>query len=113
MVFIPRLPKLPNDIGWGKLNRFYESKKWIVSISRHFIGKGPSEPLQKSIVTFVRQSSREPDLDNNYASVKPVLDSLKKCGIIADDSPKHVDLRVTWLKSGNNDKGLIISIDEI
>lgn len=96
-VDIETLPKLPNALGqFGKWARYNEQKKWKSLIYRHFIGQTPKDPLKKAMVTITRFSARQPDPDNNYASLKPVLDGLVVNGILADDSGDHIDLLAKW-----------------
>lgn len=69
--------------------RHREAQKW----HKRLIGKmivarasPPLEPLKKASLTLIRYSSRAPDYDGLVQSFKPVVDALKKCLIIADDS---------------------------
>lgn len=45
----------------------------------------PSEPLTSARITLTRLSSNEPDFDNLAISFKPVIDGLRRAGVIADD----------------------------
>lgn len=112
--FIQKLPKLPNAMGWGKLNRFYEVSKWMKTIEKNCFGLIPDQPLAKARITATRHSCTEPDRDNNYASLKPVIDSLRKNGFIQDDSPAHLELVANWQKESKRALyGLTIKIEKI
>lgn len=74
------------------------------------IGKRPKEPLKKSEVIITRCSSREPDLDNLYASLKAPLDALVKSGIIIDDKPSVCSLQAKWQKTTIKESRLIFEI---
>jgi Holliday junction resolvase RusA-like endonuclease len=84
-----------------------------MKVYRSFIGQCPPEPLQKSKVTITRHGSLEPDKDNIYASVKPLVDALVKNGIIFDDAPQFVDLKVQYVKAKRKEAHTIIEIEEI
>jgi len=101
---IIELPSMPNAM--GKASFWYgqaERKKWRKIIALHKLGK-PYEariamPVQNSKLTLVRCSSREPDLDNLYASFKFVIDALKFNGVIADDKPSVCKMECRWEKA--------------
>ena len=106
------LPRLPNAMGWGNLNRYFEQKKWVRKIAQAGIGKAPQEPLKKARVTVTRFSSKAPDTDNLFASLKPVVDALKTNKFIEDDSPEHVALKAAWEKAKRYEKRITILIEE-
>src|ERR1700745_363750 len=68
---------------------------WAALRGNEGLGKGPVEPLLRAQVTIERRSPRELDTDNCYASMKPVVDSLKVLKLITDDNPEHLTLTVT------------------
>jgi hypothetical protein len=49
---------------------------------------------RRSHVTIVRHSSRLLDPDNLVASVKPLIDEIRKANLIADDDPASIKLTV-------------------
>jgi hypothetical protein len=57
-------------------------------------------PFQHAILEFVVYYARLPqDSDNLTASMKPIIDGLKDCGIIIDDNPKHLFIKPpTYIK---------------
>lgn len=88
---LPGLPKRFNEgPGASWRSRYAESKRWLKWVGMATMGKRPNKPYPKSIVTLIRVSSVEPDYDGLVHSFKPVVDALKRVGIIEDDSPKHV-----------------------
>lgn len=81
---------------WHKKKRVKRGMAWQI---HRQIGKLPDRPLAQCEIEVDRYSSgREPDQDNLSASVKGLLDILKKCstrnmlglGLIADDSPECI-----------------------
>lgn len=51
-------------------------------------------PLNKARVTITRISPRMLDADNCTGGAKHVIDSLRVCGLIVDDTPEHIELTV-------------------
>lgn len=108
---IASLPSLPNSLGqFNKWARFNQQKKWATLIARSFIGKCPPTPLVKAYVTITRYSTREPDRDNLFASLKPVLDGLVKNAIIEDDSSEHIILEAKWKKGAPKHGRILLEI---
>jgi Holliday junction resolvase RusA-like endonuclease len=118
---IPALPKTPNSIGkasiWHSVN---ERKKWRGLVKGHFLffysrdalTKGIQLPFKRALLILTRCSSREPDVDNLYASFKYVIDGLKYNGIILDDKPSVIDLRCKWEKVKNKESRIKIHVEE-
>lgn len=87
-----RIDKLPERFnqrqGASWKSRHMNSKMWF-----HLVGMAmktnniycPDSPLTKAKLKFIRHSSVEPDFDGLVQSFKPVVDALKKCGVIEDD----------------------------
>ncbi len=48
------------------------------------------------------------DADNLYASVKPVLDSIRNLGLIVDDSTEWIDLKVEQYKGSTPQTCIVI-----
>ena len=56
-----------------------------------------SSALRGVHVTITRKSvGVEPDPDNLTASAKLILDALQRVGVIKDDSPQYISLKVQW-----------------
>lgn len=52
-------------------------------------------PLEKVKITpYVFYSKLQQDMDNQIASLKPVIDGLTECGVIVDDNPHCVNLEM-------------------
>lgn len=74
----------------------------------------PPRPLTKAKLTLIRHSSRCPDYDGLVVSFKPVVDALKKCGIIADDSMSVIGKPTyEWKKIGVREGKIAVIVDEI
>jgi hypothetical protein len=50
----------------------------------------PPIPLKRARIAFARHSHRYLDFDGFVGALKPVMDALVRCGVIEDDSWKHV-----------------------
>ena len=88
--------KRPPRPGEGHWSRLHKSKKqwtdylgWIMKQRKI----PPCEPGEKRkiTITFFRPGPVS-DKDNAYSACKVPLDALKRCGLIEDDSPRHIDL---------------------
>jgi len=62
----------------------------------------PKQRKRKVIITSYRK--RLLDKDNLYAGTKPLVDALKKAGLIWDDSPKWINLEVKQAVDGKNQR---------
>jgi Holliday junction resolvase RusA-like endonuclease len=97
--------------------RHREAKKWHTRVySKMFLTKqgAPLEPLKKASLELVRYSSRSPDFDGLVQSFKPVIDALKKCGVIEDDNMSVIgrpDYR--WEKACQREGRIKILVEEI
>lgn len=102
---------------------YWKYRKLVISIAEEIWvatrGMMPPEPYQDAAVRVERHSSREPDIDNLYASVKPVLDALQPLskrhpyglGIIVDDSPRHISLDVIHVKAKKGGGKTVVEIN--
>jgi hypothetical protein len=52
----------------------------------------------KRCLTIERHSRGMLDKDGAYGGCKPLIDAVKRCGLIIDDNPKHCDLEVVQVK---------------
>lgn len=88
---IPGLPKRINQ-GHGShwRARHGEAKKWQRQVFLAILGKAPKGPIKKCKLKLTRFSSVAPDFDGLVYSFKPVIDALRKLGIIEDDSMAHI-----------------------
>lgn len=98
LLHIPWLPLLPNRKGqkrhWAVEHKY--RKAWHTAVRAALGTQRPPEPWPHSHLTLTRRSDKQPDEDNLMASWKPVIDGLRACGVIEDDSPKHVIVRSNW-----------------
>ena len=90
---------------WTALNRY--GKAIGAEVARLTRDIGPMEPFERARVFIERVSIREPDRDNLYSSVKPLVDSLleqsarhpRGLGFVVDDTPAHMMLEVVHVKA--------------
>ena len=80
---------------WSSRNRLVEKWRWLIFAEVYRLG-GPiaARPTGKFSVTITRCYRRVPlDPDNLHGAAKVVLDALRHCNLIWDDSPAHLELR--------------------
>lgn len=101
---IPDVPRSPNGgkglfrMHWGARKRYNEYWEWAI---RGAAWPWNYSPIEKASVRINQHRVRKLDVDNLYASCKPILDAMVKCKIIAADDPDHCHLIVTQeTKSG-------------
>lgn len=58
----------------------------------------PDLPLEQPNITIEIQHLQFFDQDGAYNAVKPLLDGLKECGVIIDDGPQYINLKVEQKK---------------
>jgi len=71
---------------------------------------GMAKAKQKMDVTIAVSHKKLYDTDNLYSGVKPILDSLKRLGLIHDDAPAYCDLICS--QEQVNDKRTTITIED-
>ncbi len=95
---IPRATPSGNATHHKHWRASYDQKQlWTheiwVALVQAMAGRGlPLEPPQKAQVTITRYG-RILDIDNAYAGLKSILDSLKAHRLIADDDAGHLQLK--------------------
>lgn len=77
---------------WSKRHKDQKRWRWLVRAARLNANYHPTQPLQKARVTVTRHGKRILDTDNLYGGVKGLVDLLVKEGILANDTPEHVEL---------------------
>ena len=89
---LPGLPKVTSNGPHGKwFAAAAERKRWVIKTGNMAIICGlPREPLKKARITLTRMSSFQPDYDNLVISFKPILDGLKRAGVIVDDRMDNI-----------------------
>ena len=103
-ISIRDLPKRINQApGASWTARYGESQKWLKLVTQAMRISGinpPVAPLTKASLMLVRHSSQCPDYDGLVQSFKPVVDALRRCLVIADDSMKVIGIpEYRWLKA--------------
>lgn len=100
---IPWLPVGPNGskgllrMHWTKRRIYFAEWVWKVKVG---LDGGEAPGIQRGEIWIHQYRTRLLDEDNLVASCKPVIDALRKCNIIVDDSPDRFSLRVTQEKGG-------------
>lgn len=61
-------------------------------------------------VDIIRFGSRELDHDNLVGGCKPLVDALKRCGLIVDDSPRHVRINYEQRKSPRKEARTVVTV---
>lgn len=69
---------------WAKRKRLNDL--WHRIVDHHVGSSKPRRPLTRARVTMIRRGLKELDYDNLAGSFKCVLDSLKYCGVLKDDT---------------------------
>jgi hypothetical protein len=62
-----------------------ESFNWRATIASS-VDDFPEKPLTRASITLIRHGPKMLDFDGLVGSMKPVVDALKRCGVLADDS---------------------------
>lgn len=86
---------------------------WEKTILVHAANSGkPKTPLTKAKITFTRFSSVEPDADNLRFSYKPLLDAMKRAGIILDDKPGVIgEPSCFWVKARAKEGSISVVVE--
>lgn len=79
---------------WSKHHRYRKHWSMLVLVAKSDAGVYGTPNFPRALVTVERHGGRTMDVDNLFGSAKAVVDGLRDCGIIADDSPDHITLRV-------------------
>ncbi len=77
---------LNNKLRSHYLKNHKEKKRWDLLIEFETECRKPLSPLPRANLTIIRHSHRFLDFDGLVGSMKPVVDALVNCKIIADDS---------------------------
>lgn len=82
---------------WRVYHRY--SKLWFEEVGWELLKFGYLSPVKtKKKVKIVSHRSRLLDKDNLYGGAKATIDALKNHGLIKDDSPKWITLKITQEK---------------
>lgn len=101
--YVPHSPNSLNSRHWSyraKWKRAWEDEvlfTYLQHAKNATGGKGDTKktPLEVRVGLFTISPM---DLDNSYASTKPILDGLIKAGAIPDDSPESISLSLSVKK---------------
>jgi hypothetical protein len=91
---------------WTRYSGIKQRWAWLVAAA----GKRPATPLQRAKVGICRYGKLLLDPDNLVGHSKPILDSLRANGYIADDTAAHVtlDIRQERVPKGQEPCTLIV-----
>jgi len=103
---------------WKKRRRVAKGFAWMV---REAIGAGKREPFNKCRVYIERHGAGVPDTDGLYGGAKVLIDCLVVCtqrnphglGLIRDDSPDCMELKVVSVKCKRGEGKTVVEITEI
>jgi len=89
-------PSLNPMLGQFWANRVKQRRQWqwLVRAARLEAKVFLSAPLPRAKVIITRHGRRVLDQDNLYGGTKMLTDSLVREGLLADDSPDHIELTV-------------------
>ena len=86
-----------DKLHWSKRHKIAKRlKRDVWALSQ---GKRPTEPLKTATVTITSYRKALLDPDNLVAGVKPYIDALVTNGVIIDDKPGNVCLKIVQAKS--------------
>jgi hypothetical protein len=84
-----------NHFSYARLRGIWEKEIWYSARPRDREWLQAMSALGKKMaVRILISHARLYDVDNAYASCKPVLDSLVKLRFLKDDDPAHLELKV-------------------
>ena len=87
-----------------------DTAKWLTIDA---IGAVNFKPMQKAEVFYHFFNSREIDLDNLIYGMKSTLDGIVDSGILVDDKPSNMELRVKFTKSDKQNIKTLVYIKEL
>jgi hypothetical protein len=87
-----------------------DAAKWLALDA---IGSVNFKPMQKAEVFYHFFNSREIDLDNLIYGMKSTLDGIVDSGILVDDKPSNMELRVKFTKSDKQNIKTLVYIKEL
>jgi hypothetical protein len=85
-------------------------------------GRRPASPMPRASIVVERHGEREVDWDGLYGGIKPLLDVLQPfhvtgrpngVGIIANDSPSCLDVKVVPIRCRRGEGKTVVTIQEI
>lgn len=89
-------------VHWGARRNYTAGFEKIAEVFRR---ESNIPPAKKRRELYVIQYRRRPlDKDNLYGSVKPLVDGLKKAGLLVDDSEKWLDLHSLQVRIGGDEE---------
>lgn len=95
---LPGLPRTLNSRGHWRVG--HRAKlEWEKAVSAATAGKRPPKPLKYAALWLTRVSSAPMDHDNLVSGFKPIVDALRKCGVLEDDKWENIGMpEYRWIK---------------
>lgn len=79
---------------WSKHHQHRKHWSMLVLVAKSEAGVYGVLRMPKARVVIERHGGKLLDHDNAVAGCKAIIDGLKDCGLIADDSPDHITLEL-------------------
>ena len=110
--FLPRMNTSHFASRWAQIAERDRVRKAVRSLM--LVHKAPPAPLERARVELVRCSAGpEPDYDNLVATGKHIFDALVRCGVLADDAPKHCERAYSWERAKRGEGCVRVSVHEL
>jgi len=95
-----RIPHSPNKkMHWAEQAKWKSAWEeevayaWL-AVKNNYSQQWKSMPYKRSLLQIFVFSIKPQDEDNSYASMKGIIDGLKKIGLIVDDDPAHLHIKL-------------------
>ena len=87
-----------------------DTAKWL-TLSE--VGSVDFNPMDKAEIFYHFYNNREIDLDNLIIGMKSTLDGIVDSGILIDDKPSNMELKVKFTKCSKPDIKTVVTIKEL
>ena len=87
-----------------------DTAKWL-TLSE--VGTVNFEPMDKAEIFYHFYNNREIDLDNLIIGMKSTLDGIVDSGILIDDKPSNMELKVKFTKCSKPEIKTVVTIKEL
>lgn len=87
---------------WGRDRRVKQKWHWLIyqalGLSGAYRRMRTRTPFARAHVKITRYSPRRLDEDNAIGGSKHLIDALKSCGVLVDDTPQHLVLELQQVR---------------
>ena len=87
-----------------------DTAKWL-TLSE--VGSVDFNPMDKAEIFYHFYNNREIDLDNLIIGMKSTLDGIVDSGILIDDKPSNMELKVKFTKCSKPEIKTVVTIKEL